>query len=201
MNRTLKKFVIGAVIIWIASASGIILFFGVPSTAGEFGDLFGAINALFSGLALACVIYTIFLQHKELKLQREELKLTRQELTKTSDTGLRLFHFELMKMSINDPELHEVWNFRDLKTRKDEKQHTYVSAIFNYWSLLFGNSLISADQFKPVAESYMGAPVFRAFWERNREYRNKIAQAGTDDDKVFHELWDRAYRDTKSQPK
>ncbi len=47
---------------------------------GTFGDMFGAVNALFSGLAFATLIYTIFLQKSELQLQRQELVLTRTEL-------------------------------------------------------------------------------------------------------------------------
>ncbi|MHC4394561.1 MAG: putative phage abortive infection protein [Planctomycetota bacterium] len=49
-------------------------------TRGQFGDLFGGLNALFSGFAFAGLIYTIYLQHKELQLQRLELKQTRKEL-------------------------------------------------------------------------------------------------------------------------
>ena len=47
---------------------------------GLFGDQFGAVNALFSGLAFAGLIFTIILQKKELALQREELTQTREEL-------------------------------------------------------------------------------------------------------------------------
>lgn len=47
---------------------------------GTFGDMFGAVNALFTGLAFAGIIMTIRLQMKELKLQRMELKDTRGEL-------------------------------------------------------------------------------------------------------------------------
>lgn len=47
---------------------------------GLFGDKFGAVNALFSGLAFAGLIFTIILQKKELALQREELTDTRKEL-------------------------------------------------------------------------------------------------------------------------
>ncbi|WP_303181739.1 putative phage abortive infection protein [uncultured Butyricimonas sp.] len=47
---------------------------------GTFGDQFGAVNALFSGLAFAGLIYTILLQHEELGLQRQELADTREEL-------------------------------------------------------------------------------------------------------------------------
>lgn len=48
---------------------------------GQFGDQFGAVNALFSGLAFAGLIFTIILQKKELALQREELADTRKELS------------------------------------------------------------------------------------------------------------------------
>lgn len=47
---------------------------------GTFGDMFGGLNALFSGFAFVGVIYAIMLQSKELFLQRNELELTRNEL-------------------------------------------------------------------------------------------------------------------------
>ena len=53
---------------------------------GTFGDLFGVVNALFSGLAFAGIIYTILLQRTELKLQRQELKETRLELKRSADS-------------------------------------------------------------------------------------------------------------------
>ena len=53
-------------------------------TAGQFGDTFGAVNALFSGLAFAGLIYTALLQRLELGLQRQELELTRKELARTA---------------------------------------------------------------------------------------------------------------------
>jgi hypothetical protein len=53
---------------------------------GVFGDKFGAINALFSALAFAGIIFTIILQKKELKLQREELAETLDEFIKQNKT-------------------------------------------------------------------------------------------------------------------
>jgi hypothetical protein len=52
---------------------------------GTFGDMFGAVNALFSGFAFLGVTYAILLQRTELSLQREELTLTRQELAKSAE--------------------------------------------------------------------------------------------------------------------
>lgn len=53
---------------------------------GTIGDMFGAINALFSGLALAGIILTILLQRQELKLQRQELRDTRKEFEIQNET-------------------------------------------------------------------------------------------------------------------
>ncbi len=46
---------------------------------GTLGDMYGVVNSLFSGLAFAGIIITIYLQRDELKLQRQELKDTREE--------------------------------------------------------------------------------------------------------------------------
>ena len=76
-------------IVWVMFGGVIILFllnfsmvFFVPgeNTRGTFGDQFGAVNALFSGLAFAGLIITLILQKRELGLQRDELEQTREEL-------------------------------------------------------------------------------------------------------------------------
>ena len=75
-NTNLKKLLITITLAWLLS--GVVLYF-IPNH-GTFGDMFGAVNALFTGLAFGTLIYTIYLQRNELQLQREELKLTRSEL-------------------------------------------------------------------------------------------------------------------------
>lgn len=58
---------------------------------GTFGDMFGAVSALFSGLAFAGVIVTMLQQSETLKLQRKDLRnqteaidLQRQEIANTN---------------------------------------------------------------------------------------------------------------------
>lgn len=46
---------------------------GAFSAAGTFGDAFGTINALFSGLALAAVAATLWLTQQQIELQREDM--------------------------------------------------------------------------------------------------------------------------------
>jgi hypothetical protein len=50
---------------------------------GTFGESFGGLNSIFSGLAFIGLVYTILMQSKELSLQRKELELTRIELKQT----------------------------------------------------------------------------------------------------------------------
>ena len=73
------------IIIWGASLLVVLKVFQNWSTRASFGDSFGAISSLFSGLAFAGIIYTILLQRKELALQRQELSETREELRRTAD--------------------------------------------------------------------------------------------------------------------
>lgn len=60
-------------------------FYPVLLDRANFGDMFGGVNALFSGFAFLGVIYAIILQREELKLQRKELELTRKELNRTAE--------------------------------------------------------------------------------------------------------------------
>jgi len=46
---------------------------------GTFGDMFGAVNALFSGLAFGGVIYAILLQREDLERQKEEVTSRKKE--------------------------------------------------------------------------------------------------------------------------
>lgn len=53
---------------------------------GVVGDSFGAINALFSGLALAGVLFTIFLQRAESKAQAEDFNKQLASIQKQTET-------------------------------------------------------------------------------------------------------------------
>lgn len=78
--RILWIFCILAFLIWVIYQL-IVFSISKPSDPGEYGDMFGSLNALFAALAFVGLIYAIFLQRKELSLQREELRLAREELT------------------------------------------------------------------------------------------------------------------------
>jgi len=66
---------LGVIAVWLLSWYYLERHYKVATDAGPFGDMFGFINSLFSGLAFAGIIITILLQREELKAQREELQL------------------------------------------------------------------------------------------------------------------------------
>lgn len=68
--------------VWFFSGLAIIYFIDDWGDRGTFGDLFGAVNALFSGLAFAGLLYSLFENKKQIMAQQEELLLNRQELLK-----------------------------------------------------------------------------------------------------------------------
>ena len=61
------------VVMWFGSGYAIYYSLGSWGDRGTFGDMFGAVNALFSGFALVGVVYAIILQQAELTEHRVEL--------------------------------------------------------------------------------------------------------------------------------
>ena len=68
------------IIIWLLSWFFVYHCLPEWSERGAFGDMFGGVNALFSGLAFAGILIALRMQKRELALQREELKLQRMEM-------------------------------------------------------------------------------------------------------------------------
>lgn len=64
---------ISALALWIGSAFTMVGLFGRPCDAASAGDMFGAVNALFSGLAFAGVVIALVLQGRDLSLQGKQL--------------------------------------------------------------------------------------------------------------------------------
>ncbi|GAA5225115.1 hypothetical protein [Membranihabitans marinus] len=94
------------IIIWLLSALLTYFLYETPADRGAFGDMFGAVNALFSGLALAGVIYTILLQSKELSLQRDELKQTRGVFEKQQFESTFFQLLKLQQNILNEVDVH-----------------------------------------------------------------------------------------------
>ncbi|WP_300485829.1 hypothetical protein [Flavobacterium sp.] len=82
-----------------------------------FNNMFGGLNTLFSGLALAGIILTILLQKNELTLQRQELVETREELRRTAEAQ------EKAEMALN----------RQAENLKISAKLSAMSTLVNYY--------------------------------------------------------------------
>ncbi len=84
MERLTVRFILVSacviIIIWAVGGAAV-YFMQPPADRASFGEMFGAVNALFSGLAFADIICAILLQREDLALQRTELQLTREQHT------------------------------------------------------------------------------------------------------------------------
>lgn len=130
---------IGAIfIVWLLFGGVILYFFNDNPDRGTLGDSFGIINTLFSGLALAGIIYTIFIQSKELKLQRKELALTREEMeqsrsvAKEQSETLKIQKFETTFFNLLENHLNLVDSFPDGRSdivRKNQAIHALYEKV------------------------------------------------------------------------
>lgn len=84
---------------------------------GTFGDSFGVLNALFSGLAFGGLLITVFYQREDLGLTKEELQLTRTEI-KAQHLETTFFHMLRLHQ--------DVVSGMDLMAKTQEEQYRNV---------------------------------------------------------------------------
>lgn len=80
--------------IWGASATALVLTVDDFGKSGTFGDSFGVLNTLFSGLAFAGIIVTVKMQNDEMREQRKELQKQKK--------AAQLYHRERMFLMLLD---------------------------------------------------------------------------------------------------
>jgi hypothetical protein len=105
---------------WAGSGLLIWTFIGKFDHRGQFGDMFGAVNALFSGLAFSGIIFTIILQRRELELQRLELRQTREVLL-SQEAQLRI------QNEWNKRQVFEASYYNLLKAHQDNVKDVFIA--------------------------------------------------------------------------
>ena len=140
-NRNLCLVVLFVFILWLA-VFGVWLCYAVtksnhrfdPERAGQFGDFFGSVNALFTGLALAGVAYAVLLQHQELDAAKEQLQLARAE-AKGGEEARRKSE-EAMAKQIESMRVAAMLTAADAIATSSID--LYGSQEFDAWSLTYG---------------------------------------------------------------
>jgi hypothetical protein len=123
------------IIIWLCTLIGGYASFDNWAERGQFGDLFGSINALFSGLALAGIIYTIYLQKAELanqvKVQKDALKVAISQVEVEAQKSYIEFWKEEKNMFILYESKERIRNENDVSERCIRKMRESADNISN----------------------------------------------------------------------
>lgn len=151
------------------------------------GQAFGVLTAVLSGLAVAALIVTFWLQLQELKAQRIELCQQRELLSnaesalrRSADTDLRARHSDLTRMAIDDPGLAEVWPVLQPGLSPERtRQYLYANLILEHAWLSYRVSDHSEAEMRNNLRYLFDSPVFRDFWLAVQGPRSTVLVPGT----------------------
>lgn len=188
------RYVMALVLVaWGTAGALVWLIISDPAARGQFGDMFGAVNALFSGMAMAGVVYAIFLQKEELQLQRQELRAQRQEMSRTVSTQLRQLHLGIQSMAIEYPELATVWAHPD-DSSISFAQHAYVNLVLSHWEMQYLEGILNEAQIRESLNAQLSKNEhFREFWKFAHSHRFAMATHRGGGALRFHQMAQAAY--------
>lgn len=120
------------------------------SNFGTFGDTFGALNTLFSGLAFATLIITLILQRKELQLQRQEV--AESNSIAKSQTEISEQQAQLINQQIKESQKQNFYNlFLKFIEEKNQKKSNFVIRNWGHR----GVTLTGNEVFKHFASDFI----------------------------------------------
>lgn len=134
-NSFWRKFawVGGAVFVtWVAFAVLLWAYGGDFTKSGPYGDTFGLLNTLFSGLAFAGMICTLIMQKQELELQRQELADTREELKRTAEANEKTA--ELAAENIKQQ--RDISNIQNSYTKNQILAQKHIAMLNNIYKII-----------------------------------------------------------------
>lgn len=169
-SASIKRWAIGLIsgaIALVAFYAGIILYFTWPVTefsvaqSGVFGDSFGLLTSLFSGLAFSGLIVTILLQREDLNLQRQELSETRKEM---KFQNFETTFFQMLRLH-NDI----LASIDLLKVRTGRTTETTGRDCFNTFYKRLKDTFNLQNETKRAQPIALITCSYRAFWQDHRQ--------------------------------
>ena len=128
--------VIVLIYIWGTTGDRLIGLYGKPKDAGGYGDIYGYVNSLFSGLALIFIAFTLMSQRAEIRMARKQMSdSTFFQLVELHNRNLSLISFgqqndkNIFSYLINNL-LGRLGDYEDKERPNEEITKIYES----YWS-------------------------------------------------------------------
>lgn len=154
-----------AVVVAICAAYFFVMYFWFPGNMekrGQFGDMFGFLGALFSGLAFAGLIVTIRQQREDLKNQRDEIELQREDL-KAQTEALKLQKEEIRQTN------------EELKLQRKEMEEQNKTIMLQRFETTFFNMLKNQMEIRDDIMYSDGVTVFHGKEAIERLYQIVIS--------------------------
>jgi hypothetical protein len=153
----------------------------------DVGQSFGVFSTVLSGLAFIALVITLWVQMRELSFQRAELRVQRmvaersgEELRRSADASLRMLHFELLRLSIDDPALARVWPESSADDDPQERrQMVYANLVFQHASMSMVMAGYTDDQIRESLRYLFSSEAMRAYWLGAAAARRRTQQPGS----------------------
>jgi len=138
----------------------------------DVGQTFGALSSIISGLALVAVVVAARAQYREMQQNRREMEHQRDslighhmELKRAAAANLGRFHLEILKMSIEDPDLAEVWPPLEPGTPAEmNRKYLYANVIYQFQLRVMLEGEYTDDQIATSLRYLFTSPIMRDYW-------------------------------------
>jgi hypothetical protein len=118
---------LSVVLLWLFAGALVVWYFPDWTKRGQFGDTFGAVNALFSGLAFAGLLYSLYHQRNDAEEQRKNFHEQLQELKTARELQAQpLVLPTKIKISVEKPRLYY---------SPPEDEHSFISRYRVYFEV------------------------------------------------------------------
>lgn len=169
-------------------------------TIGATGQIFESVGAVFSGMAFIALVVTFLLQLDELRLQRQELENQREEMSHTqhelhrsAEAEIRTLHVELMKTSLADPDLMDVWpQLTDSLPALQTKKYAFANLIIQHHSLMLQLGVFDDISVRFAVRYLFQSPVIRDFWRTKAPSRESFVPMDSPEGR-FYRIVDEIY--------
>ena len=179
--------VAGAGLIALLAATGAV-WVGV-GRVGETVSVISAIVSIVTLVAFLAQLREIRQQRSELQAQQAALERMRAELNRGAEASLRMLHFELLRLSINDPQLAEVWPpFEPGLSQERNRQFLYANLIIQHFWLSLRLGGYTESQLQNALRNLFISPLMRDYWRASAKIRTALVP-GTPEF-TFNELVD-----------
>lgn len=146
----------------------------------DVGQTFGALSSIISGLALVAVVVIARAQYREMQQNRDSLAGHHTELRRTAAANLGRLHLDLLKMSIEDPELADVWPPFEANLPADlNRQYLYANAIYQFQYRAMMDGEYTDEQIMANLRYLFTSPIMRGYWRAAEFGRSRTLPRGS----------------------